>query len=272
MSSNQPTSFRLPFVFSEDVHPEVQQAIRYAFSGLKDVNDAIVALSQKANTTTTTVSTTTAGSGGGSTSPTAASIGVVNEQSTGAYTLVSGDFGAIVVLDTAPTFALTLSSFKTPFYAIISNQCAGVATLAPDSLTSTVNGLASWPVPPGGFAIVAFDGTVWFAVPVCPEDTPVIRANFITGYASATGEFFQSPVTDLIGIVTLDSGATIICDSGSTIVFDSGAAIVNGTLEGTTSIRNLLIFSSNANAIAGGLVAGNLYRNGADPDFVCVVH
>lgn len=272
MSSNQPTSFRLPFVLSPDVHPDVQQAIRYAFSGLKDVNDAIGALAQKTSAATTVITSTSVSGGGGASSPVAGSIGVVNEQSTGAYTLVTGDFGAIVVLDTAPTFALTLSSFSTPFYAIISNQCAGVATLAPDSITSTVNGFASWPVPPGGFAIVAFDGTVWWALPVCPGNTPAIFANFLTSYNSGTGVFGQSPVTDLIGVVTLDSGATIICDSGSTIVFDSGAAIVNGTLEGVTSIRNLLIFANNAAAVAGGLVAGNIYRSGADPDLLAVVH
>lgn len=31
-------------------------------------------------------------------------------------------------------------------------------------------------------------------------------------------------------------------------------------------------YANNAAAIAGGLVAGNLYRTGGDPDTVCVVH
>jgi hypothetical protein len=34
----------------------------------------------------------------------------------------------------------------------------------------------------------------------------------------------------------------------------------------------LLVFANNAAAIAGGLRVGNLYRTGADPDLVCVVH
>ena len=239
---------------SEDVHPDVKMAVRYAFSGLKDLNDAIVQLNKRSATTTTTVVSTSAASGGSGGGSSPASIGVVNEQSTGAYTLLAGDFGAIVVLDTTPTFALTLAAFSTPFYAIISNQCSGVATLIPES--GTVNGFSSWPVPPGGFAIVAFTGSVWFAVPVCPQDTPSIPSNFITGYDSATGEFTQSEIViDSGGSITLDSGASLVCEPGSSV-----------------SLLNLRIFGNNSAAIAGGLVAGNLYRNGADPDFVCVVH
>lgn len=278
-NSNLPTSFRFPFVFNElpdDVHPAVQEAIkqiqlatRYGFSGLVDTQNAIVALSKKTATTTTTVVATSATGGGGGGGSVAGSIGVVNEQSTGSYTLVAGDFGAIVVLDTAPVFALTLSSISTPFYSVIANQCAGVATLTPAS--GTVNGFGSWPVPPGGFAIVAFDGTNWWAVPVCPANTPAIPANFLTSYDSSTGVFGQSPVTDLIGVVTLDSGATIICDSGSTIVFDSGASLVCEP-GSSVSLLNLQIFSNNGAAIAGGLVAGNVYRLGGDPDLLAVVH
>lgn len=264
-----PTSFRLPFILSSDVHPDVQSAIRYAFSGLKDLNDAVSALAKK-TTTTTTVVTTAAGGGGGSSGPVAGSIGVVNQQTVGAYTLQAGDFGAIVVLDTAPIFAVTLSSLTAPFFSFISNQCAGVATLTPDS--GTVNGFASWPVPAGGFAIVGFDGTNWFALPVCPQNTPPVFAQFLTGYNSTTGQFSQSKVTDLYGLVTVDSGATVILDSGVTIVFDSGASLVNANMQGTTSIRNLQIFANNAAALAGGLVIGNLYRDGGDPDHVCITH
>ena len=36
--------------------------------------------------------------------------------------------------------------------------------------------------------------------------------------------------------------------------------------------HTLAIYANNAAAVAGGLVAGQLYRTGADPDVVCVVH
>lgn len=34
----------------------------------------------------------------------------------------------------------------------------------------------------------------------------------------------------------------------------------------------LPVFANNAAAVAGGLIAGQFYRSGADPDVVCVVH
>ena len=37
-------------------------------------------------------------------------------------------------------------------------------------------------------------------------------------------------------------------------------------------VVGLSVYASNALALAGGLVAGDLYRSGADPDFVAVVH
>lgn len=38
------------------------------------------------------------------------------------------------------------------------------------------------------------------------------------------------------------------------------------------SVVGLQIFANNAAALAGGLSVGQLYRTGADPDAVCVVH
>lgn len=74
--SNPPTSFRFPFELPEEAHPTIRMAIRYAFSGLKDLNDAIRALDTKvgANTAaikqvnTGAVSVITGGGGGGTSS------------------------------------------------------------------------------------------------------------------------------------------------------------------------------------------------------------
>lgn len=44
------------------------------------------------------------------------------------------------------------------------------------------------------------------------------------------------------------------------------------TPKSTVDIVGLPVYANNAAAIAGGLVAGSLYRTGADPDPVCVVH
>jgi len=39
-----------------------------------------------------------------------------------------------------------------------------------------------------------------------------------------------------------------------------------------TSVGALTVYADNAAAVAGGLAVNDLYRNGADPDLVCVVH
>ena len=38
------------------------------------------------------------------------------------------------------------------------------------------------------------------------------------------------------------------------------------------SIYTLDVYADNAAALAGGLVVGQLYRNNANPDAVCIVH
>jgi hypothetical protein len=40
----------------------------------------------------------------------------------------------------------------------------------------------------------------------------------------------------------------------------------------TLNIKTLSVYANNAAAVAGGKTAGQLYRTGADPDAVCIVH
>ncbi len=47
---------------------------------------------------------------------------------------------------------------------------------------------------------------------------------------------------------------------------------INGVLAKLGTSTTLPVYADNAAAIAGGLVAGNFYRTGSDPDTVCVVH
>lgn len=44
------------------------------------------------------------------------------------------------------------------------------------------------------------------------------------------------------------------------------------TASGTPTFPELQVFANNAAAISGGLAVHNLYRTGADPDVVCIVH
>jgi hypothetical protein len=57
---------------------------------------------------------------------------------------------------------------------------------------------------------------------------------------------------------------------GDVIVWN-GFQWVNAGLPAVESLY-LPVFTNNAAAISGGLVAGNLYRTGGDPDLVAVVH
>lgn len=214
---NPPTSFRLPFALSPDVHPDVQAAIRYAFSGLKDVNDAISAIVPKlgaaAGQVTQNIVTNVSGGGGGS-SP--SSIGTVNQQVTGVYSLIQADYGALVLLGTAATFAITLpNTLSVPFFTIIENECLGLATLTPTS--GTINNVASYALVVGQFALVFFDGTNWWATTIA-QTFPKIPKEWIDSYNAITGLFTASQprASDLIdstvgsGPVVLDSGATLI--------------------------------------------------------------
>jgi hypothetical protein len=58
--------------------------------------------------------------------------------------------------------------------------------------------------------------------------------------------------------------------------FDDLIAYINARNDGTTSWDGikltLAVYADNAAALTGGLVAGQLYRTGADPDVVCIVH
>ncbi len=52
---------------------------------------------------------------------------------------------------------------------------------------------------------------------------------------------------------------------------DSLIDFINTLIVGT-AVLTLPVYANNAAAVGGGLVAGNLYRTGANPDPVCIVH
>lgn len=250
--ANQPTSFRLPFNFSEDVHPQVRDAFRLLFQGTKDLNDAIVAIKPKLGQTTTTQavaqSTTiiTGGGGGGS----VVSIGNVNQQVGPTYTLQQTDYGTMVILESTGTFALSLNSLiAAPYFTVINNQSVGVATLTPTS--GLINNAASWSIPVGQFALVFFDGFNWWATQVFAQTFTKIPKEWIDSYNAITGLFTASQprASDLIdstvgsGPVVLDSGATLI---NPTIRDSAGSLGTSGQLLSATGSGVLWIASSGA--------------------------
>jgi hypothetical protein len=109
----------------------------------------------------------------------------------------------------------------------------------------------------------------------------------------ANGNAIQSGYSPLQGdiiLLTTPGGASIsVSDkgTGSLTVTDNGGngvTLINGQLRFQNAgnwisikssgiqILSLPTYTSNETAVAGGLIQGDLYRTGGDPDVVCVVH
>lgn len=88
--------------------------------------------------------------------------------------------------------------------------------------------------------------------------------------ANGAGATFTATSGEGIGFDTTAS------PDPSSINFSSNAAInmiaLTYRLVDSNNNVGLQVFANNAAAISGGLFPGNLYRNGADPDVVCIVH
>jgi hypothetical protein len=81
------------------------------------------------------------------------------------------------------------------------------------------------------------------------------------------------PVNGLIDEVRIDSVARtqdelLAWHESGAPFSDPNAEILLTNIIGT----GLTIYANNAAAILGGLIVGNVYRTGADPDLICVVH
>lgn len=61
-------------------------------------------------------------------------------------------------------------------------------------------------------------------------------------------------------------------DATIDLLQDRISECVRSLVQAVTESQRLQVFANNAKAVAGGLAVGALYRNGADPDLVCVVH
>jgi len=76
------------------------------------------------------------------------------------------------------------------------------------------------------------------------------------------GIFSKSAIIDLYGQPSAVAAPPI----------NTGRLYYNSTVNAFHLSPQLAPFANNAAAIAGGLVAGDLYRTGGDPDTVCIVH
>ena len=98
------------------------------------------------------------------------------------------------------------------------------------------------------------------------------------GFATANGKFAVNgngavSAEDVIASTGATGGCNVTTDTAyNSIQTVGGILSVTSLVTGQPSMTGLSVFANNAAAVAGGLVAGNLYRTGATPDAICVVH
>lgn len=222
-SPPNPINVRFPFELKDQPH-EVQQAHRYAFQGLVDLNQAIASISSQVSRLKPSVPSgkTIVGSTSVTviTGSTFAGLGAIRDE-TGvtAYTNIAADNGILLILNDASPVAITLdSAMVTPYFLFITNFGAGTATLTPTS--GTINGSASFSLPQNYTAVVVFNGTNWFtsAVLVIPQTIAPVAGKYLTAYDAATGLFSQSTTPGISATITTAALTTLGTQGSMTFV------------------------------------------------------
>ena len=88
-----------------------------------------------------------------------------------------------------------------------------------------------------------------------------------------------APAGKFISIIAGNGGGGIVIDgsgAGDPVHicrdFNSGDVILGNSVNLLQILAGVPVFANNAAAIGGGLAVGNVYRTGADPDFLAIVH
>lgn len=106
------------------------------------------------------------------------------------------------------------------------------------------------------------------------SDVPVPPGKYITGefYAgentldgNPTGEY----IFEVLGFTDVSSGSDPL---PADIIYDYVQSGYGPLTASTLNLTGLDVYADNAAAVLGGLVVGDLYRTGADPDVVVIVH
>lgn len=241
--STPPITGWMPKVSAEPQPDEIHRHLTLVFQKLANHATGFGLLTQKINSikpgNTTTIEQG-GGGGGGSVVPFVApsSIPVNNQSGVTAYSTVAGDDGTLIVLSDASPIAVTLSSQSPPWSCFITNLGAGTATLTPFS--GTIDGSASFALLQNYTAIVAFDGTNWFAsaLPVVPVNTPGVASEWIASYNAATGAFTlsQPAFSDIGGNLATSQLPT----AGLSVTITTAALTTLGTQGSMTFTNGLL--------------------------------
>lgn len=182
-------------------------------------------------------------------------------------TAVTNDTQITQLTDSRPAFNnLAFSSGGIP---------GGATTQLQYNNAGAFGGIAESTYIPGSNLLIIADPNLGFEVLSGPsEQNGIIVSNAeVTIQAGESGSGIQ---------LNADSDITLSSGNGDFNLSSAGGGItVTNTgvvsLESSASppqyqILNLPVFANNAAAISGGLTTGELYRSGADPDVVRIVH
>jgi hypothetical protein len=261
-----PPSVRYPFESEiADLSPGLQQAHRYAFNGLVDVNQAIVALKSQvdANKTSITSAATTENvntTSENTTVITQNTVGFVNSQiGITSYATQQSDYGSFVLFADASAVAVNLTAgptIQTPWYCVAINFGPSTVTFTPASGTisyGTTSGAGSMPLLAGYFAIISFDGTLFWAavLPLVPATFAPITNEFLTGYDATSASFSaaQPSFSNISGTATAAQVPALSALTGQI----TEAQLPSAGLTGTVTLA----------ALTGGGTQGSIsYTNG----------
>ena len=195
----------MPKVSPEPKPDEVHRLLTLAFQKLGNHATAFGIQQNHINSIKSEVSTVIqqGGSGGGGGVIPSTPVGITVNDQTGftSYTTGSGDNDSLIVFSDASPIAVSLTSQTPPFSCFIANQGAlgaGTVTLTPFP-TGTISyagnpGAATMTILPTYCALVAFDGTNWFAwtEPIVPVNTTAVTHQWLVSYDASTGAFIAS--------------------------------------------------------------------------------
>jgi hypothetical protein len=132
---------------------------------------------------------------------------VNNQTGVASYAVQQSDNASLIILDDASPIAVSLPAVTIPFYATLSNQGTGTATITPAS--GTINGAASAALPGGSWVVLYYDGSNWWA------DSPGSSVGGVTQLLAGSG-IALSPVSG-IGAVTVSGSGTGLYSLGGAL-------------------------------------------------------
>ncbi len=168
--------------------------------------------------------------GGGGTGPIAGTVGgVANHSGVTSVTTVGGEYGSLLVLNDASPVGVTLSTQSPPWFCWFTNLGAGAATLTPAA--GTINGGATLVLSQYETAVVAFDGTNWFAgsSPLSPITIAAVAGKYLTAYDATTGLFSASTTPGISATITTAALTTLGTQGSITFVDGIMTAFVAAT-------------------------------------------